>query len=400
MNKAPRRALGYATLLKEAVIGLVSKPARTALGAMSTWLGAAAAIAAIGISNTSAAQVSEAFNAYEQTQVLVQPAAGAENDLDWHDVDRFIPLEGVVTATALGQTSTSATPVNLDPFDIESPTAQVTAVDNNITEALELGAWQGRPLDHGFQERGDPVAVVGQVAANNLGLAPPYGLQAVTIDGRRVTILGVFSSSPRVPQLIERVLVPKTWAQQEQIPLSIDQLVIRTRVGAAEAIAHRAAAIANPYQPDNILVSAPPTVERLRQQVSSEVDTLVVWMAVGAVLVGSLGIAHATFVSVLRRQGEFALRQALGSTSPDIALLVLHEGALLGLVAGALGAVTGTIVVVAAAAIRGWTPLLDPMWVMAAAGLATALGSANSIYPALRAARVEPAIGLRHLGGA
>lgn len=398
MNKATRRALRYGTLVREAVIGLVSTPGRTALGAMSTCLGAAAAIAAIGIANTSAAQVSEAFNAYEQTQVLVRPASGDANDLDWNDADGFLPLKGVVSATALGETSTSAVPVGLDPFDVDSSNAQVTAVDNYVVEALELGDWQGRSLDHGFHERGDPVAIVGQVAARNLGLAPPYGLQTVTVDGRRVTVLGVFRASPRLPQLIERVLVPRTWAQQEGIPTRVDQIVIRTRVGAAETIAQRAAVIANPYQPDTLLVSAPPTVERLRQQVSQEIDLLIAFMAAGAVLVGSLGIAHATFVSVLRRQGEFALRQALGSTSPDLALLVLHEGALIGLVAGSMGAATGTIVVVAVAAFRDWTPLLDPRWIIAAAGLATALGSANSLYPARRAARVEPAVGLRHLG--
>lgn len=377
---------------------LASTPGRTALGAMSTCLGAAAAIAAIGVSLTSAAQVSEAFDAYEQTQVLVRPTGGDANNLDWRAVDRFLPLDGVVSATALGETSLSAIPVGLDPFDVESPSARVTATDEYMVQALELGDWQGRPLDDGFHQRGDPVAVMGQVAARNLGLAAPYGLQSVTIDGRRLTVLGVFGASPRLPQLIERVLVPSTWAQREQITTHVDQVVVRTRVGAAETIAQHAAALANPYQPETVLVSAPPTIERLRQQVSSQVDLLVALMAAGAVLVGSLGIAHATFVSVLRRQGEFALRQALGSTSADLALLVLHEGALLGLVAGAVGAIIGTLVVVAVAAFRDWTPLLDPRWVIAAAGLATALGSANSFYPALRAARVEPAVGLRHLG--
>lgn len=398
MRKTTRRALRYATLLREAIISLVSTPGRTALGAMSTCLGAAAAIAVIGVSVTSAAQVSEAFNAYEQTQVLIRPASGDTNDLDWKAVDRFLPLEGVVSATALGETTTSAIPIGLDPFDVELAGAQVTAVDKHVAQALELGDWQGRPLDDGFHERGDAVAILGQVAARNLGLAPPHALQAVTIDGRRVTVLGVFGASPRLPQLIERVLVPRTWAQREQIATRVDQLVIRTRVGAAETIAQHAAALANPYQPDTLLVSAPPTIERLRQQVSQEIDLLVAYMAAGAVLVGSLGIAHATFVSVLRRQGEFALRQALGSTSADLALLVLHEGAFLGFVAGAVGAVAGTTMVVVIAAMRGWTPLLDVRWVLAAAGLATVLGSVNSLYPAMRAARVEPAVGLRHLG--
>lgn len=385
-------------MLREAFISLVSTPGRTALGAMSTCLGAAAAIAVVGVSVTSAAQVSEAFDAYEQTQVLVRPNGGDTNELDWRAVDRFLSLEGVVSATALGETSLSAIPIGLDPFDVESPSAKVTVTDEHLVQALELDDWQGRPLDDGFHQRGDPVVIMGQVAARNLGLAAPYGLQAVTIDGRRVTVLGVFGSSPRLPQLIEGVLIPSTWAEGEDITAHVDQIVVRTRVGAAETIAQRAAAIANPYQPDTVLVSAPPTIERLRQQVSSQVDLLVAFMAAGAVLVGSLGIAHATFVSVLRRQGEFALRQALGSTSADLALLVVHEGAFLGFVAGALGAVAGTLVVVVAAAIRDWTPLLDTTWILAAVGLATALGSANSLYPALRAARVEPAVGLRHLG--
>lgn len=394
----PRKALRITAILREAIIGLASTPGKTAFGALSTCLGAAAAVAALGVSATSAAQVTAAFDAYAQTQVSLRPADAARgNPLDWEDIAALAHLDGAISATALGAMSVSATSVSLKPVDLTDVGIGVVATDPNIVVTLELDNWQGRPIDDGFHGRSDAVAAVGRVAADSLGLMPPYGLQAIAVDGIPVTVIGVFSASPRLPQLVEQVLVPRTWAESVGLQAEVNQIVVRTRVGAAESLARRVAVVVDPYQPELVAVAAPPTVENLRDRVVTEVDLLVSIMAGGAIVVGSLGIAHAVFLSVLRRQGEFALRQALGTTSVDLALLVVIEGSLLGLLAGSVGAVIGVVAVVATAAVQSWTPLLDVRWIWGSGALAMGLGATMSLYPALRIARVEPAVGLRHL---
>ncbi len=67
-------------LVREALAGLLASPSRTALSALGTGLGALTAVAALGVSSTSASQISESFDAYAQTQVVVRHQNGGEND--------------------------------------------------------------------------------------------------------------------------------------------------------------------------------------------------------------------------------------------------------------------------------------------------------------------------------
>ena len=385
--------------VQEALSSLLTKPGRTALGLLSTTLGAAMTVAAVGISLTSAHQVSDIFDGYEQTQISIRMAVGETGHAEIRDgaKEDFLALEGVAAVTGLAVVDETAVPI-LAPFTMGRESGiDVVAVDESLASTLELGSWQGRDLDVGFHSRSEPVAVVGVIGARELGLSPPYGREAVEIGGHRVVVLGVFSSSPRQPGLMQQVLVPRSWAESVDFRPRTTQILVRTRVGATEPIADRAAMIADPYQPERILVSAPPTVEQLRSRVSGEIDSLVALTSIGAMVVGSLGIAHASFVNVLRRRGEFALRQALGMTQLDLALLVVVEGAVLGFVAGTLGVILGLLVLASVAVVQDWTPLLSPIWLAIVLVTATGLGSVMSLYPASRAAAIEPAIGLREL---
>ncbi|MEZ5229144.1 MAG: ABC transporter permease [Acidimicrobiales bacterium] len=67
-----------------------------------------------------------------------------------------------------------------------------------------------------------------------------------------------------------------------------------------------------------------------------------------------------TLVSVLERTGEIGLRRALGATRRHIASQFLAESAALGALAGLFGTSLGILTVVAVAAARRWSPVLDP----------------------------------------
>ena len=79
-----------------------------------------------------------------------------------------------------------------------------------------------------------------------------------------------------------------------------------------------------------------------------------------SLLVGAIGIANVTLVSVMERTGEIGLRRALGATRRHIAQQFLLESSAMGFVGGILGASLGTLVVVAVSAYQTWTPVLDP----------------------------------------
>jgi ABC-type antimicrobial peptide transport system permease subunit len=114
-----------------------------------------------------------------------------------------------------------------------------------------------------------------------------------------------------------------------------------------------------------------------------------------SLLVGAIGIANVTLVSVLERVGEIGLRRALGAARRHVAAQFLMESTAMGLVGGIIGASMGVLLVVAISAARTWTPVLDP-WVPLAAPLVGALtGLVAGLYPAIRASALEPVEALR-----
>jgi putative ABC transport system permease protein len=397
-DKRPGFALSFGFTLREAILTIAANPVQTAFHVAGTLLGAATAIAALGVSATSQSQVDSVFDIYAQTQVTVVTDDADGPRLPSSEA-RIEELPGVVAATTVAQLQVVARQGD-DHFGDSGGgdyAASVYAIGPSAVSALELGDWTGRPIDAGFHSRADAVAVVGAGVADELGLTPPYGDSTVLISGERVTVIGVFAASPREHQLTQAVLVPRSWADDQGLVIEAQQLIIRVDVGAADAIAGRAPSVVDPFEPDRVLASAPPTAESLRAQVASEVGVFVFVMAAGALLVGSIGISNTALVGVLRRTGEFSLRRALGATPRDIARLVVVEGAILGLVAGLLGAVVGMVVVVGVAWIAGWTPLLEIGWVVLVALGASFLGALFSAYPARRAGSIEPASGLRQL---
>jgi ABC-type antimicrobial peptide transport system permease subunit len=129
--------------------------------------------------------------------------------------------------------------------------------------------------------------------------------------------------------------------------------------------------------------------------VQQDLNTLFLVLGLVSLLVGAIGIANVTLVSVLERTGEIGLRRALGARRRHIASQFLAESTTIGFLGGVLGASFGVLVVVIVAAFRTWTPVLDS-WIPLAAPVAGAIiGLASGVYPSLRAARLEPVDALR-----
>jgi ABC-type antimicrobial peptide transport system permease subunit len=129
--------------------------------------------------------------------------------------------------------------------------------------------------------------------------------------------------------------------------------------------------------------------------VRSDLDVLFLLLSGVSLLVGAIGIANVTLVSVMERTGEIGLRRALGATRRHIAAQFLLESAALGVVGGILGASVGMLVVVGVAAYNSWTPVMDPVAPLVAPLIGGVVGLLAGAYPALRAARLEPVEALR-----
>ena len=113
-----------------------------------------------------------------------------------------------------------------------------------------------------------------------------------------------------------------------------------------------------------------------------------------SLVVGGIGIMNIMLVTVTERTREIGIRKALGARRRDILAQFLIESIIICLIGGGLGIVLGIGITAVVSVVQGWAYLLP--WFAIAVGLAVsvAIGLFFGIYPAIKAARLDPVVAL------
>jgi putative ABC transport system permease protein len=123
---------------------------------------------------------------------------------------------------------------------------------------------------------------------------------------------------------------------------------------------------------------------------------LLAGIAAVSLIVGGIGIMNIMIVSVTERTREIGLRKALGASRRSILLQFLVEAITLCLLGGVVGIALGTAAAAALALANGWVVLISPAAVVLAVGFSVAVGLFFGVWPARRAARLDPIEALRY----
>ncbi len=115
-----------------------------------------------------------------------------------------------------------------------------------------------------------------------------------------------------------------------------------------------------------------------------------------ALAVGGVGILNILLASVSERTREIGIRRSVGATRADIMLQFLAEALVLSAVGAACGLGAGAGCTRALGELAGWPVAVAPWSILLALGMAFGVGLVAGAIPALRAARVDPIIALRH----
>ena len=133
-----------------------------------------------------------------------------------------------------------------------------------------------------------------------------------------------------------------------------------------------------------------------QQEATQVFTTLLASIAAVSLVVGGIGIMNIMLVSVTERTREIGVRKALGATRRDIMLQFLVEALALCLVGGLLGIALGTGAAVALSRWMQWNTLVSPAAVLVAFGFSALVGLFFGIWPARRAAGLDPIAALRY----
>jgi putative ABC transport system permease protein len=404
---APSSTLPVRALLSESVAGLLQRPARTVLTALGTVLGIGALVAILGLTATATGQISKRFTILVATEVTVEPAdpgvvPGAVLNPFPSDADQRVrALNGVNQAGVSWQLPRNVAQTvhgaSVPGRQLDTPLA-VQAASPGYLAALRPTIAQGRLYDAFHEERAEHVAVLGSAAAKLLGVSTLEMRPAVIIDGTPFAVVGIIADVARGASALSSVLIPRHTAETmwpvREAPMEL-RMLIDTKLGAAPLVARQVALALRPDQPDLFKVIPPPDPHGLRDAVGGDLKALFLLLAVVCLVIGAVGIANTTLVAVLERTGEIGLRRALGARPRHVAAQFLTEAATTGTLGGMVGAALGVVATLAVAASQEWTPLVDPNLVLVAPLLGTLTGLVAGLYPALRAARVEPARALQ-----
>ena len=404
-SRVSRSGITIRDLFNEALAGMFARPGRMMLTVLGVVIGLTALVATIGLTRTAGNRIISQFDRLAATELFVSARPGRTGIIDpraipWDAPPRLSRLNGVVAAGTMseidiGDMLVTSSPVK-DPLKQTAFRLSVHAASPGLFRAVRADVETGRLPDLGHSERADRVAVLGPDAASRLGVSDPGQLPAIAIGDHLYLVMGILRDVGRKPELLGSVIIPEGTARQDFGLVGPGTVVIETRIGAAYLIADQTPVALRPDDPRILRVEVPLEPTRVRDEVQSDVNIMLLLLGGLSLVVGAIGIANITLVSVMERTGEIGLRRAIGATRRHIAAQFLFESASMGVIGGILGASLGVMIVVAVSAYQLWTPVLDPAAPVLAPLIGGAIGLLSGAYPAMRAARLEPVEALRN----
>jgi putative ABC transport system permease protein len=152
-----------------------------------------------------------------------------------------------------------------------------------------------------------------------------------------------------------------------------------------------------PNQPDSFSISTSEQMVEDFHKVTAMVALVVVVLSSIGLLVGGIGVMNIMLVSVTERTREIGIRKAIGARRADIVLQFLTEAVVLTVLGGMLGMFFGWLVSLAARLVFPSLPTAVPLWAtVLGVAVSVGVGLFFGIWPATRAARLDPVVALRY----
>ncbi len=257
------------------------------------------------------------------------------------------------------------------------------------------------------------VAIIGVDVAEKL-FSRTEGLvgEIIRIEGQPFRVIGVLEKKggSSFGSQDDIVLIPMTTARTRIIRRSADRVdIILVQAASAESVPQATEEISSILRSrhrtdigaDDFSVLSQQDFLQTVQTILGVFTIFLGGIAAISLLVGGIGIMNIMLVSVSERTREIGLRKALGARKRDILTQFLTESSLLSLIGGVIGIILGWLIAyvvgqVATATGNAFTPAVGLDGILLATITSTIIGLFFGIYPANRAASLEPVEALRY----
>jgi putative ABC transport system permease protein len=390
---------------------------RSSLAMLGVIIGVASVIVLVSISEGTKQAVEAQIASFGANLLIVRPGAsmfggrrGAEGTgTPMTDADALAIGDQVAGIGGIsGEVSTFTTAV----FGGINWSTRVSGINPAYFEVREWVIEEGRAFSPEEEQSARRLAVVGQTIVREVfDGASPVG-QSLRLGGQQFLVVGTVAAKGQTSYGSDQddiVFAPLSTVRQRfgagELPTVRDPVqTIYVEVGAGESTGRVIADIQDllrvrrgipPGAEDDFNVSSLAEFIRARNETESQLGLLLAVGAAIVLLVGGIGIMNIMLVSVTERTREIGLRLAVGARASDIRNQFLIESIVLCVTGGLVGLVVGIGGTVAYANVGELEIAVNPGIVAVAIGASAFVGVFFGLYPAHRAARLNPIEALR-----
>jgi putative ABC transport system permease protein len=405
--------MGAGEIVRVALEALRVNKMRSVLTMLGIIIGVGAVIAMQALGRGAQEAVNARIAALGTTLVTVVPGqvftGGVASSVDRADLE-------VEDAEALRERGTTFAAVQPEmsrqaqaQLGTTNASTQVVGSSANYAEVRRYAPAAGRMFTENEDVGRRRVAVLGATAAGNLSAEPPETLvgQTVRLNGVPFEVVGVFAAKGGATGFNDPddvVVIPLGTAQFRLFGTdNLRSINIQAptegdipRVSAeAQRILRREHRLP-PGRPDDFQLRNQADFLNTAAETTQVFTYLLLGVATVSLLVGGIGIMNIMLVSVTERTREVGVRKALGATRATILLQFLTEAVVLCSLGGVIGILLGTGTAVALRTLLGWNTQVAPASVAVAFGFSAAVGVLFGVWPARRAATLDPIQALRY----
>jgi len=264
----------------------------------------------------------------------------------------------------------------------------------------------GRFIDETDMSRAAMVCVIGPEVADALFADRADAIdKEVRINGNAFRVVGVQEYIDDFFEISENNLVLIPMTTFDRLHPRADRVYLLVSVGSRERMgealdqitnALRRVRLVKPEEENNFGFQTQDAFKNEIRNITRTVQLVATAVAAVGLMVGVIGVMNIMLIAVTQRTREIGIRKAIGAKRKNIIFQFVVEAGTLTALGGVVGILFGALLGLTVTSILDWRFYLSPLWILIGLSISIGTGLVAGIYPAWRAARVDPIVALRY----